>query len=348
VNRWTTDVRSDAGVFSELAEWWNSCPGPSASPFLRSDWFELWAEAFLPPRSSLQVAVWKLDGEPVAALPLSKARFRLSSLANAHSEVFDIVAMPQPDLSGVVHGWLDRRPVVRLFRLPDSSLLVPREPDPTWLVDRSAQSPFIDLSDGMAGVEAGLSRSFRKDLRRTLRRIEEVGEVVYTETADRDLADALSRCWELEAAGWKGETGTAVNLQPAARWFYDAVAELASDHGWLRLCALLVGDRLAAFEFDLDYAGRRFTLKAGYDESLRRLSPGKVLQWRAVEGAVASGLQSYELGGEAEQWKLDWTSRVRDRVNALRFGRGGVPGIVGASIRRYAVRRGAPTGDDRP
>jgi CelD/BcsL family acetyltransferase involved in cellulose biosynthesis len=334
-----TEIRRDLAVFDDLAPWWDACPGPRSIPFLRSEWFRLWSQAFLPHDAELEVVLWRRGGNVIAALPLSRSGMRRSSLANAHSEVFDLIAEPDASLAPAVGQWFARRPVVRLFRLEGGSVIRPAPSEPHWRVDRVSESPYIDLSSGLDVVEQGLGRKLRKNLERGERGLAGTGEVVYLDNADDAFPDAVHRCLKLEAAGWKGETGSAVLSRRDTTRFYGELVELARDRGWLRLCVLLVAERLAAFELDLDVGGRRFCLKTSFDESLGRFSPGKVLQLRALRAAHARGLTSYEIGGEAEAWKMDWTSTTRTRVNALSFASVGVAGLMGRSMEAYTRGR---------
>ncbi len=327
-----------------MAPWWNECPGPAASPFLRSEWFDLWCDAFLPESSELEVVVWKEDDSPVAVLPLSRNGLRRTSLANSHTDVFDVVAAQGVDAGPTVDHWLARHPVTRLFRLDGESALNPSNTDRAWHVDRRSDAPFIELDHRTGSVTERLSRNLVKDVQRLERRLEEIGEVTYLDNVDGVVADALDKCMRLEASGWKGDEGTAMNSQPDSERFYRGLVDLARDRGWLRLCALMVDDRIAAFELDLDYADRRFSLKAGYDEYWSRQSPGKVLQLRVLEAASSLGLASYEFGGIAEPWKMQWAKTTRPRVNALRFGSRGMSRWIGLGARAIAMRR--PESDD--
>lgn len=345
---WEAEIRRDRSVFDELGPWWNQCPGPRSTPFLRSEWFQIWSDSFLPNGSQLEVVLWKKDGEVMAVLPLSRNGLRRSALANSHTDVFDVVASSISDIAPVVQRWLRHRPVTRLFRLDAGSLLSPAQPDPNWLVDRRMEAPYIGLDNGIEGVMDGLSRNLVKDLRRLERRLDEIGDVVYVDNADDVLPDALEQCMKLEASGWKGYEGTAMLSRPDSARFYRELVDIARERGWLRICALLVAGRMAAFELDLDYDGKRFSLKAGYDEYWSRQSPGKVLQLRVLEAAVSAGLSSYEFGGVVEPWKLEWTKTLRPRLNVLTFADHGANRPLGMALRASASRRWSARSSDEP
>jgi CelD/BcsL family acetyltransferase involved in cellulose biosynthesis len=341
----TPQVRRDAGVFEDLASWWNQCPGPQSTPFLRSEWFAVWSDSFLPAGSDLEVVVWTEGEEPVAILPLSRKGLRRSALANSHSEVFDVVMASGAGWAPAIQQWLGQQPVTRFFRLDGESSLVPGTTDPRWYVDRRDGSPYTDLSGGPEFATSILSRGLVKNLRRLERRLGEVGELIYLDNADGSIPDLLGQCMRLEAAGWKGEAGTAMISRTESARFYEALIDLARDRGWLRICALLVAERLAAFEIDLDYGGSRFSLKAGYDEELARYSPGKLLQYRVIRTAASLGLSTYEIGGVAEPWKMEWAHDVRPRLNALRFADSGPNRLLGSAMRTVLKKRSPGGGE---
>jgi CelD/BcsL family acetyltransferase involved in cellulose biosynthesis len=341
MSRWSYQVRRDPEVFGELDSWWNDRPGPATTPYLRTEWFGLWCKSFIPESASLGVVTIERDRTMVGVLPLMRRRLGWAALANSHSDVFDVVA-EDDDVVRAAARWLRQRSITRLFRLDGQSALPATVPASSWIVDKEMGVPYIDLAEGEAGVAASAERSLRRDIQRRERRLTELGEIVYLDNAEGSLPNALDLCLKLEASGWKGSQGTAIISSPKTEKFYRGLAALAQDRGWLRLSALLVAERLVAFQFDLDYAGRRFSLKGGFDEELSRWSPGKVLQWRSVLSAASQGLTSYEFGGEAEGWKLEWSKTVRPRVNVLVTGSLGaarLPGVAARSLVRLRKTR---------
>jgi CelD/BcsL family acetyltransferase involved in cellulose biosynthesis len=277
---------------------------------------------------------------------MSSNRLTRGSLSNSHSDVFDLVSDGQPETYSDVAAWLRRRPVTRLYRLDGSSQLIPAEPDPGWRVVQRSEAPYADLRGGIDGLKEGMGRNLKKNIGRLERRLSEVGEVVYLDNADGQLPDAVNRCMELEAAGWKGANGTAMISRPESASFYHGLVELARAQSWLRLSCLLISERLVACQLSLDYGGRRFLLKPAYDETMSDLSPGKVLQWKVMQAAIELGLESYEFGGESERWKLEWSTTARPRQTVLRFGSDGPGGMVGGPMRLLASRRAAPVSEE--
>lgn len=193
------------------------------------------------------------------------------------------------------------------------------------LGSKSAQSPpWISLSGGAAAFEASLSAKWKSNLRNREKRMAALGTLVHetVESPEPALAARLDACFALEAKGWKGTNGSAIDSQPATRRFYRAIAGIAAADGTLRLHTLHVGDTLAAFQLDMEEAGTEYVIKIGYEPGLAKLSPGGLLLKRVIASALERGLHCVDLLGDDMPWKRDWTSSLRPQTTLLAFGRG--------------------------
>lgn len=139
---------------------------------------------------------------------------------------------------------------------------------------RRAQSTYLD--------EAA-SSSRRKTLRRQARALaRELGSPL--EVVDRASEPAaIERFLAMEAAGWKGEQGTAMaSVDRDAAFFRSACAGLAAA-GRLQLLALEAGGRTAAMQCNLVDGRDSYAFKVAYDPDLSRFSPGALLEVEAIE-----------------------------------------------------------------
>ncbi len=124
---------------------------------------------------------------------------------------------------------------------------------------------------------AALTKHRRKRLTQHRRQLEhEVGLVHVVDRAHEPAA--WQRFLELEAAGWKGEAGTALASRPShAAFFLDMAARFANA-GRLELPSLETDDGVVlAMALRLQAADGVFQLKITYDESYRRYGPGRLL-----------------------------------------------------------------------
>jgi CelD/BcsL family acetyltransferase involved in cellulose biosynthesis len=185
-----------------------------------------------------------------------------------------------------------------------------------------SQQPYVDVSGGDFGAYlAGLGRKHRKEAGRLRRKLEAEGELTF-EFADGSerLDELLEEGFAIEGSGWKTEAGSAINSDPATRRFYTAIARWAARHGWLRLAFLRLDGRAVAFDYCLDSGGSFYALKGGYDTGYRKLGPGTVLTYESIERAFSDpGLRSYEFLGDADDYKLAWTTTTRERIRVQAF-----------------------------
>ena len=180
--------------------------------------------------------------------------------------------------------------------------------------------PVVELPNAVGEVGLPLygpwsdfQQTLSKNLRRDGRLLDKLpGALSFEVVEGGERLDAeLAACFELEARGWKGQTGTPVLADAAAHRFYLRLAERASARGRLALYLLKLDGRLIAYEYDLRGGGRIECLKIGYDETLARYSPGTGLRMMILRRAIERGeAREYRLGRESE-WKRRW---VNDRT----------------------------------
>lgn len=136
-----------------------------------------------------------------------------------------------------------------------------------------------------AHVAAVLSKNRLKDVRRTLRRLDELGTIeVERATAPDHLARRLEDFLRLEHAGWKREAGTSMLArQPTAEFARRAFANSAGSPAFCRIDSLLLDGRPIAMKLSIRSGRIAFTPKIAYDETYRKLGPGMALEFRLLE-----------------------------------------------------------------
>jgi CelD/BcsL family acetyltransferase involved in cellulose biosynthesis len=170
----------------------------------------------------------------------------------------------------------------------------------------------VEIDGDWDEYEGALSRNLRSNLRKSLRRLGEVGQVAFeTRDGQTDLDSLLTEGFAIESSGWKGSRGTAIAARPETNRFYREIAAWAAGKGSLRLAFLRLDGRALAFELSIEENGVYYALKSGFDPAYRAFSPGKLLIHWTLERAFALGLDRYELAG-VESYKLAWANTSRD------------------------------------
>ena len=169
----------------------------------------------------------------------------------------------------------------------------------------SFERPVLDRrADHDAFLAGHPHKSRLKDLRRRRRRLEEAGTLTLESTTEGPaLERALEDFLALEAAGWKGEAGTALRSRPQTEAFARALFRPQGDPVSVRADLLRLDGRTVAASLALISGGTAYLLKTAYDETLRAQAPGLVLEEAIVRALHADGfagrLDSATLPGSA-------------------------------------------------
>jgi CelD/BcsL family acetyltransferase involved in cellulose biosynthesis len=308
-------------------EWDDLADRAGATPFARPGWIGAWLRAFGADAVPVILAA-REDDRLTGVLPLIRARRRLRAPTNSHTPVFDMVAEDDRAASalGVALSARRLKHLELSYLDPAGSLYRAwgRAGGGSRTVTRALMhSPFVSLTGDFESHRASLERRFRKDLDRRRRRLGEFGELTFSFTdGGDDLAATLDMTFELEASGWKLEGGTAIISSPMRVAFYSDVARWARERGWLTVAFACLDGRPIAVDICIEQGGSVYVLKGGYDPEYRKYGLGFLLIEETIARAYANGMDTYELLGDADDYKRHITSQTRDRVQVRAFGRG--------------------------
>jgi CelD/BcsL family acetyltransferase involved in cellulose biosynthesis len=160
--------------------------------------------------------------------------------------------------------------------------------------DRQQRAMLVPGADPAGYVDAAMGRKKRKELRRQMRRLQDIGVVRWSETKDAtEAAGALEDFFRLEAGGWKGRAGTAATASDDSRAFMTrAVSGLAAE-GKAAIYRLLIDERAVAALILLKEGSVSWCWKIAYDEAFARYSPGVLLALTVTEGLLADPRLAY-------------------------------------------------------
>ena len=322
---------SDYRDFLALEPVWNEVAEAAGldHPFLEHAWVRTWWECF-GAQSSLRILVLKAGERTVGIAPLIltpirmwgiKVR-RLGFFYNAHVPRADFLIAQRPDEAyraiwdhlSQNHDW----DLLQLCQVPEGSKTLAAVPSlaaqdhcriVTWL---SGSSPYLPLLDSWSTYFDSLAAKHRSNLRNRFKRLNAIGPVeAETITSSKELEGALEAGFQLEAAAWKGEAGTAISCDPAISKFYTTFALRAAGRGWMKLSFLRAGPQRVAFDYSLSYKNRIHLLKLGYDPAFAPYSPSNLLLSMVLQSAFEQNVREYDFLGESADWKVSWTKESR-------------------------------------
>src|SRR5580693_3591366 len=149
------------------------------------------------------------------------------------------------------------------------------------------RAQLVPDGDRLFYVERTLGQHRHKELRRYVRRLGDVGALLFTTATDPDtVAAAIADFFALETRGWKGKAGTAAALHDDIRGFITAaIAGLAAE-GKVAVNRIFIDGRAIAVTITLRNADTAWFWKIVYDENFAQYSPGVVLTLAVTEDLV--------------------------------------------------------------
>ena len=130
-----------------------------------------------------------------------------------------------------------------------------------------------------AYLEEAMSAKKRKELRRQHNRLAEEGTLAFERLeGDEGLADWTAEFLALEAAGWKGEAGSALASAPDTAALFTQALAGAATAGRLERLALRLDGRAIAMLANFITPPGAYSFKTAFDEDYARFSPGMLLQ----------------------------------------------------------------------
>ncbi len=308
-------------------EWEALARRTSASPFLRPRYLRVWLDSFGDGGSPELVAA-RRAGALVGAMAVVRRGRILATPGNFETPAEGIVADDREAAGAVARAVLttgSRR--VDLQHLADGLSLRALGGAAESLGHRvvtrvTMRSPVVDTGIGWDGYWASRSRNLRHNVNRCGRRAGEAGEFAFEVVCDPDpgaLHDLLEEGFAVEGSGWKAERGTAIATSPLTRGYYTDLARWAAEEGWLRLSFLRIDGRPIAFCLSVEAFGVHHALKMGYDDGLRRLSPGMLLLHGMIKRAFDEGIGCFDFAGHDEPYKMSWATGTEEYVSMTAF-----------------------------
>lgn len=133
------------------------------------------------------------------------------------------------------------------------------------------------------------------------------------------LSPAFDEFVDVEASGWKGRIGTAIQADRRLMGFYRSLIDGFTPTGGVRINLLRVGGRCIAGQFCLKVDRSLYNLKIGYREDFSRLSPGNMLLEHVLKREFAAGdVDAVNLITGAS-WQRHWRPQTRKRFTAYAF-----------------------------
>jgi CelD/BcsL family acetyltransferase involved in cellulose biosynthesis len=179
--------------------------------------------------------------------------------------------------------------------------------------------PVIHLPATWEEYLSSLNKKQRHEVRRKLRKADREAEVhwYYAE----DSASLEAEVNDFISLHRKSAVEKEAFMDERMQEFFQRVARLAFERGWLRLAFLALDGAKAAAMFCFEYEGKYLVYNSGYDPQLYpSLSSGIVLLAYCIQDAIDRGLGAFDFLRGEEEYKYRFGG-VRTEVRNLRIAR---------------------------
>ncbi|OGU10954.1 MAG: hypothetical protein A2075_04005 [Geobacteraceae bacterium GWC2_58_44] len=210
--------------------------------------------------------------------------------------------------------WKELLPFIR-SKIPEcDQFVIPRLRDATAAelghCEQSTVSPYIDLK-GYGTLDEVLSRckaSHRGDVRRQIRKLEEVGAVtmrIFRSDEKEAAKDELSRFFKAYECQWL-QKGSPISEIDQAQSLLSHLIDDMSDTGMIHFSALKCGAASIHWHYGFLHNSRFHWYKPGYDVSWSKYSPGKVHVAYLIEECIRNGTRYFDFLYGDESYKYSW------------------------------------------
>lgn len=344
--RWQ-DMAEDILAWDALA----ACAA-EANPFFES-WYLLPALRAHDSDGSVRIIRLEVDGLLAGLLPITRSlRYYTRPIPHISTWLHGNCFLGSPLVARGCEGlfwrelltWADRHAGIGLFlhiaEMPlDSAIfralreVLAQQGRHGALVKRDDRAMLKSDASPQAYFEASLSGKKRKELRRQLARLGELGHTAFERQRDaQDIGRWIEEFLTLESAGWKGRAGTALAAsESTSSLFRDSLRGAAAQGKLERLTLRLNGQPIAMLATFLTPPGA-YSFKTAFDESYARFSPGVLLQRENLAILDDPDIAWSDSCAAADHPMIDHIWRERRAIGRVSI-------AIGGRLRRAAFRR---------
>lgn len=177
------------------------------------------------------------------------------------------------------------------------------------------QTAKINIDSDWDTYWSGRGKNLRHNLNKQKNRFSKSGtEMHVTEiTNPNDMKNAVRQYGEIESAGWKHATGTAVSIDNNQGKFYAKLLYAFASSNNARVYQLQLNGKVAATDLCIDDGETFIILKTTYDETYRSSSPALLMRQAYFENFFNErSYKTIEFYGKVMEWHKKWSDDIRE------------------------------------
>lgn len=332
------NILEDFKDFENYQEEWERLldGSPSDSPFLSYEWLSTWWNHFQQDKK-LMGLVFKDESHLTGIIPLMIYREtikfyplrKISFVGRGDSDRADfIIGKDKGKVVDALVGFFaeDFRnwDVIHLEQIPEKSDSIgmlrhcARKRGLLFECWEQTVCPYIELNEELGRMMEKRDGSFRKEIRKQVRRLQDMGKVTFSRSITHENIDDLILTAALvDTKSHKYAEGKTLFTNPITREFLREVAQIFSKRKWLDFATLEVNEVPIAYEYHFRYKEKNFAFTGSFDQEYATFGPGTGIMYRLIQDSIDQGIKEYDLlqGGHEYKWK--WTNLGRKHYQIM-------------------------------
>ena len=309
---------------------------PADSPFLTFEWLSIWWKHYQADKK-LMGMVFKEGSEILGIIPLMIYREtlkfyplrKISFVGRGYSDRADLII--GKDKGKVVDALIEffsddfrNWDIIHLEQIPEKS-------DSLDMLRHCARKrgllfecwekticPYITLNQEQARNMEKRDVPFRKEIRKQVRRLQDMGKVSFSRSIFHKNIEALiDTAASVDRKSHKFEEGKTMFTNPVTREYLRDIAEIFTRRKWLDFATLELDDVPIAYEYHFRYKERIFAYTGSYDQTYASFGPGTGIMYRLVQDSIDLGLREYDLLQGGHEYKWRWTDQGRKHFQVM-------------------------------
>jgi CelD/BcsL family acetyltransferase involved in cellulose biosynthesis len=225
---------------------------------------------------------------------------------------------------------------IELSDIPENSVTIPYLKSTAKNLRIQHVCPYIKLPKSYDEYFNSLKYKQRKDIRRTLRRLEEKYSVEFScYSGECSIEEGINIFFDLHQKRWISQGQAGVFSSEQVRRFHTDIAKTFFDKGWLGLYCLKVSGRPVAAIYGFRYRSKYCAYLTGFDPKYFSYNVGSLLFAYAIADCIRQGLTEFDFLRGAEEYKNRWNTKLRFNYQATLIRNGFLPKIENCLYTQY-------------
>lgn len=214
--------------------------------------------------------------------------------------------------------------IVRLEQVPEWSVLLSNTKFDRWRVtEESSVLPFVRIGSNWGTFFKGLSKNFKRDLKRKYNALKKEGEWEFINiTNSADIEEESERIFGIETSSQKEGGGYAFFADEKARYFHKTFSKYCLENGWLNISYIRLNGTPISYLVGYRYDNKYLAYNSAYLPEYKRLSPGKLVLHETIKRCFHENIQEVDLLRGDTYIKNLWTEKKRTNYRIVFFNRG--------------------------